>query len=82
MTSRFWTICAIPLLPIGAAAVVLVTTLFSERLAAKPEDRMIVVLAQSFRASQGSRPHTTGVPATFKRARASGTAHSPQSEVC
>ena len=31
MTSRFWTICAIPFLPMGAAAVVLLMTLLGER---------------------------------------------------
>jgi hypothetical protein len=51
MTSRFWTICAIPLLPMGAAAAVLVMTLLGERAAAKPEHGMIVVLAQSFHPS-------------------------------
>ena len=51
MTSRFWTICVIPLLPMSAAAAVLVTTWLGERATAKPEHRMIVLLAQSFHPS-------------------------------
>ena len=35
MTSRFWTICAIPLLQMGAAAALLVMTLLGERAAEK-----------------------------------------------
>jgi hypothetical protein len=72
MTSRFWTICAIPLLPMGAAAAVLVMTLLGERAEAKPEHRMIVVLAESFHPSPKSRSRTTGIPATFERTRALG----------
>jgi hypothetical protein len=45
MTSRFWTICTIPLLPMGAAAVVLLMTLLGQRPAANPEQQMVVVLA-------------------------------------
>jgi hypothetical protein len=80
MTSRFWTICAIPLLPIGVAAAVLVMTLLGERAAAKPEHRMIVVLAQSFHPSPSLRTRRTGIPATFECTRALGTGHSLQSE--
>ena len=81
MTSRFWTICAIPFLPMGAAAVVLLMTLLGERAAARPEHRMIGVLAQSFHSSPRSRTRSAEIPATFERARASGTGHSLQSQV-
>jgi hypothetical protein len=81
MTSRFWTICAIPLLPMGAAAAVLLMTLLGERTAEKPEHRMVVVLAESFHPSPRSRTRTTGIPATFERTRAFGPGHSLQSEV-
>jgi hypothetical protein len=59
MTSRFWTICAIPFLPMGAAAVVLLMTLLGEHAAEKPEHRTVVVLAQSFHSFPRSRTRTT-----------------------
>ena len=45
MTSRFWSICAIPFLPMGAATVALAMTLLGERALANPEHPMVVVLA-------------------------------------
>jgi len=81
MTYRFWTIFAIPLLPMGAAAVVLLMTLLGERAAEKPEHRMVVVMAQSFQPPPRSRTRTTGIPATFKPTRALGTGRSLQFEV-
>jgi len=81
MTCRFWTICAIPFLPMGAAAVVLLMTLLGERAAEKPEHRTVVVLAQSFHSFPRSRMRTTGIPATFERTRASGNGHGLQSQV-
>jgi hypothetical protein len=81
MTYRFWTICGIPLLPMGAAAVVLLMTLLGERAAEKPEPRMVVIVAQSFHPPPRPRTRTTGIPATFERTRALGTGRSLQSEV-
>ena len=42
MASRFWTICAIPLLPMGVAAALLVVTLLSERATAKSEHQVFL----------------------------------------
>jgi hypothetical protein len=81
MTSRFWTICAIPLLPMGAAAAVLVMTLLGERVAAKPEHRMIVVLAQSFHPVQDHARALQEFPQRSNVPERRGTGHSLQSEV-
>ena len=81
MTYRFWTICAIPLLPMGAAAVMLLMTLLGERAAEKLEHRMVVAMAQSFHPFPRSRTRTTGITTKFERTRASGTGHSLRSEI-
>ena len=80
MTSRFWTICAIPLLPMGAAAAVLVMTLLGERAADKPEHRMVVVLARSFHSFQDHARAQQEFPRRASVPERLGTGHGLQSE--
>jgi hypothetical protein len=81
MTSRFWTICTIPLLPMGAAAVVFLMTLPAQFPTANSEQSVVVVLAST-------PPHVSNIThardRSFSDARARpsvGTGHSLQSEL-